>query len=53
MNDGDTDKCDQGFKVFCCPDPEYNEVINRCASLTGILSLFTDNNIPDSDTIVA
>ncbi|KAL3262031.1 hypothetical protein ABHI18_003215 [Aspergillus niger] len=31
VNDGDTDKCGRGYKVFCCPDPEYNEVVNGCA----------------------
>ncbi|PCG89190.1 Hypothetical protein PENO1_106070 [Penicillium occitanis (nom. inval.)] len=30
-NDGNTDKCGRGDKVFCCPDPEYNEVIDGCA----------------------
>ncbi|KUL82513.1 hypothetical protein ZTR_10626 [Talaromyces verruculosus] len=31
VNDGNTDKCGRGDKVFCCPDPEYNEVIEGCA----------------------
>ncbi|KAJ5713915.1 CAZyme family GH18 [Penicillium malachiteum] len=30
-NDGNTDKCGRGYKVFCCPDPEYEEVIDGCA----------------------
>lgn len=30
-NDGSTDKCGRGYKVFCCPDPEYDEVIDGCA----------------------
>ncbi|KAF9249765.1 CAZyme family GH18 [Penicillium roqueforti] len=30
-NDGNTDKCGRGYKVFCCPDPEYKEVIDGCA----------------------
>ncbi|OGM50923.1 hypothetical protein ABOM_000717 [Aspergillus bombycis] len=29
-NDGDTDKCGRGYKVFCCPDPDYKEVTKRC-----------------------
>lgn len=31
VNDGNTDKCGRGNKVFCCPDPEYSEVIDGCA----------------------
>ncbi|RAH68797.1 glycoside hydrolase family 18 protein [Aspergillus aculeatinus CBS 121060] len=31
VNDGNTDKCGRGYKVFCCPDPEYSEVIDGCA----------------------
>lgn len=31
LNDGNTDKCGRGHKVFCCPDPEYKDVIAGCA----------------------
>ncbi|PYI36129.1 hypothetical protein BP00DRAFT_432538 [Aspergillus indologenus CBS 114.80] len=31
VNDGNTDKCGRGYKVFCCPDPEYSEVVDGCA----------------------
>ncbi|KAL4749617.1 hypothetical protein BDW72DRAFT_194648 [Aspergillus terricola var. indicus] len=30
VNDGDTDKCGRGYKVFCCQDPDYQEVTNGC-----------------------
>ncbi|KAL4935574.1 hypothetical protein BDV06DRAFT_217331 [Aspergillus oleicola] len=30
-NDGDTDKCGRGSKVFCCPDPDYQEATSGCA----------------------
>ncbi|KAE8150566.1 hypothetical protein BDV25DRAFT_172049 [Aspergillus avenaceus] len=29
-NDGDTNKCGRGYKVFCCPDPDYKEAIKGC-----------------------
>ncbi|KAF4160011.1 hypothetical protein CNMCM6936_004140 [Aspergillus lentulus] len=31
LNDGDTNKCGRGYKVFCCPDPDYAEVNGGCA----------------------
>ncbi|KAB8227369.1 uncharacterized protein BDW43DRAFT_323913 [Aspergillus alliaceus] len=30
-NDGNTDKCGRGYKVFCCPDPDYKEVTKGCS----------------------
>ncbi|KAF7171146.1 hypothetical protein CNMCM5623_003575 [Aspergillus felis] len=31
VNDGDTDKCGRGDKVFCCPDPDYAQANNGCS----------------------
>ncbi|GKZ21587.1 hypothetical protein AbraCBS73388_007488 [Aspergillus brasiliensis] len=31
LNDGDTDKCGRGWKVFCCPDPDYATVTKGCS----------------------
>ncbi|KAL5360254.1 hypothetical protein BJX96DRAFT_184439 [Aspergillus floccosus] len=31
LNDGDTDKCGRGWKVFCCPDPDYASVTKGCS----------------------
>ncbi|KAJ5964997.1 uncharacterized protein N7479_004873 [Penicillium vulpinum] len=30
-NDGNTNKCGRGYKVFCCPDPDYHEVTKGCS----------------------
>ncbi|KAK5127248.1 hypothetical protein LTR08_004478 [Meristemomyces frigidus] len=30
LNDGNTNKCARGFKVFCCPDPEYLQLTQGC-----------------------
>ncbi|KAE8353840.1 hypothetical protein BDV28DRAFT_132353 [Aspergillus coremiiformis] len=30
-NDGDTDRCGRGYKAFCCPDPDYEDVIKGCS----------------------
>jgi len=29
-NDGNTNKCGRGFKTFCCPDPEFDQVTAGC-----------------------
>ncbi|KAJ5426042.1 hypothetical protein N7465_001112 [Penicillium sp. CMV-2018d] len=31
LNDGDTDKCGRGYKIFCCPDPDYKAASSKCA----------------------
>jgi len=31
LNDRDTDKCGRGYKVFCCPDPDYQQVTKSCS----------------------
>ncbi|KAL4739524.1 glycoside hydrolase superfamily [Aspergillus similis] len=31
LNDGDTDKCGRGYKVFCCPDPDYAQLTKGCS----------------------
>ncbi|EAU32456.1 predicted protein [Aspergillus terreus NIH2624] len=31
QNDGDTDKCGRGYKIFCCPDPDYNTAKSQCS----------------------
>ncbi|KAL4958978.1 uncharacterized protein BDV14DRAFT_194146 [Aspergillus stella-maris] len=31
LNDGDTNKCGRGHKVFCCPDPDYAQITKGCS----------------------
>ncbi|KAL4900084.1 hypothetical protein BDW74DRAFT_171029 [Aspergillus multicolor] len=31
LNDGDTNKCGRGKKVFCCPDPDYAQITKGCS----------------------
>jgi chitinase len=31
LNDGNTNRCGRGEKVFCCPSLDYNEVIKGCS----------------------
>ncbi|GIJ91962.1 hypothetical protein Asppvi_010937 [Aspergillus pseudoviridinutans] len=31
VNDGGTDKCGRGYKVFCCSDPDYASVTKGCS----------------------
>ena len=30
LNDGNTNKCGRGYKVFCCPNPDYTQAIKGC-----------------------
>ncbi|KAL4943096.1 hypothetical protein BDV06DRAFT_211304 [Aspergillus oleicola] len=31
LNDGNTNKCGRGHKVFCCPDPDYAQITKGCS----------------------
>ena len=31
LNDGNTNKCARGFKVFCCPDPAFLQLTQGCS----------------------
>ncbi|KAI9823661.1 MAG: hypothetical protein M1826_007679 [Phylliscum demangeonii] len=47
LNDGNTNKCGRGWKVFCCPSPDFGQVTDGCSYAscrsdcpTGTVSVF-------------